>query len=343
MQPNSKHLLKALFELRNSPSALPFNLNWQIKLCAPEKDFLRNNPVVVCDVGARGSAPEELAPFYPYMAYHAFDADEDECKRLKDFPHPYREFSVFPYYIGRDSREARFNLYMRPGESSRYKPNKRFAEVFAEDGFGIKREVDVTSTSLDAVYSKEVVALPDFLKLDTQGSELEILMGADRVIANSVMIEVEVEFLEMYDGQPLFADVFKFMNQAGFDLLYLNRVFGQRAKIFKGITRGQLIFGDALFGRREDSLSNFSPAAIIKYILLLINYGHLDFAYHLLTLYPRIDGEFPSLKRGIMKKGRVSPFRRLLASQIDKLALFLLHSRTSNRRLYDSDRSWPVR
>lgn len=344
MKSASKYLLNALFKYWNHYQAvLPYNLNWQIKLGSLEKHFLSQNNLIVCDVGARGCAPEELAPFFSHMDYYAFDADKEECDRLNRLPHPYQKHRIFPYYIGRDTQRAAFNLYKQRGESSSYKPGKRWKDIFAGDNFAVEKETEVTSSSLNEVYLKEAIELPDFLKLDTQGSELEILHGAKTIISNSCMIEVEVEFLEMYERQPLFHDVLKFMMEYGFELLYLNRVFGQRNQIFKGQSRGQLIFGDALFGRREDCLSNFSKVRIVKYILLLINYGHIDFADHLLILHPDINKEFPMLNHIISARKNESRLKRILFSQLDKFILLLLHIRKNNQLSGDSDRSWPIR
>jgi len=344
MKAASKYLLNALFKYWNhSQAVLPYNLNWQIKIGSREKRFLSQHPLVFCDVGARGSAPGELAPFYAHMVYHAFDADKEECNHLNRLSHPYRKFCVFPYYIGRDLQKTVFNIYKRPGESSSYTPGKRFKNVFRRDDFAVEKEIEVSSSSLNEVYLQEAIELPDFLKLDTQGAELEILHGAEAIISNTCMIEVEVEFLEIYEGQPLFHDVLKFMTAKGFELLYLNRVFGQRRQIFEGESRGQLIFGDALFGRREDRLSGFSKIRIVKYILLLINYGHIDFACHLLRLHPDIDGEFPMLNDMISARNYGSKLGRMLFSQLDKLILLLLHIRKYNQLSYDSDRSWPIR
>ena len=344
MKPTFQYLLNALFKFWNHYWAvLPYNLNWQIKLGSHEKNFLSRNPLIVCDVGARGCAPQELAPFCSRMVYYAFDADSEECDRLNRLSHPYHKFRAFPYYIGRDTRRTVFNLYKQRGESSSYKPGRRFKNVFKGDSFAIEKEIEVTSSSLDEVYSKEAMELPDFVKLDTQGSELEILYGAGTIIGNTCMIEVEVEFLEMYEGQPLFHDVLKFMTENGFELLYLNRVYGQREQVFKGQSRGQMIFGDALFGRREDYLSDFSKVRLVKYILLLLNYGHIDFANHILILHPDIGEEFPMLKYIISARKHESKPKRMILSQLDKLILLVLHIRRYNQLSYDSDRSWPVR
>lgn len=323
MQANTKYLLCSIFgQWHHYQAILPYNLNWQIRLGSPERSFLSQSPLMVCDVGARGTAPEELAPFFSCMEYCAFDADKDECDRLNQLSHPYRKFRVFPYFIARDARKTAFNLCTRRGDSSCYRPGKRYKALFAGDGLTVEKEVEIAAVSLDEAYGKETVGLPDFVKLDTQGSELEILHGATTVIDNACMIEVEVEFVEMYEGQPLFHDVLKFMTERGFELLYLNRVFGQRNQVFEGQSRGQLIFGDALFGRREDCLEYFQKSRLVKYILLLLNYGHTDIAAHLLALHQDINDEYPMLERIVATRKYGSMMKRGLLSQLD---LSLIH------------------
>ena len=67
----------------------------------------------------------------------------------------------------------------------------------------------------------------DFIKVDTQGSELFVLQGASQVLGQHVVgVEVEVEFASIYGGQPLFADVDRHMREHGFDLFDLRRVTG---------------------------------------------------------------------------------------------------------------------
>ena len=352
MKPVSRYLIESILKHWNHYYAvLPYNLNWQRSLSTQERQFLAQNPIVVCDVGARGAAPEELAPLFGDILYYAFDADEEECNRLRQLDHPYRERFLFPYFIGSDATEVPFYLYKVRGESSPYRPGRRFATVFAGADFAVEREVAMSSISLDSFLASEQAPLPDFLKLDTQGSELEILQGASRAVMHASLIEVEAEFIEMYEGQPLFKDILEFMTANGFELLYLNRVFGHRTQFFTGGSRGQLVFGDALFGRREDHLADLSPAQIAKYVLLLRNYGHIDFANHLLLLQPDLKEQFPFLRHAIprpIQGGRLRRFllgrlKHTLLAQLDKLILILLHLRGHNRLTNDSDRSWPIR
>src|SRR4029078_7492374 len=97
----------------------------------------------------------------------------------------------------------------------------------------------------------------DVLKLDTQGTEFEILASSSRVLEHVLLVETEVEFVELYKGQKLAFDFEKAMHEKGFEILYLNRVFLNR-RAYEGPSRGQQIFGDILFGVGDERNKQFA-------------------------------------------------------------------------------------
>lgn len=336
-------LLDAVFRHPNHFLAeLPYNLNWAVRLGRSERDYLDAHRLVVCDVGARYQAPAELRPFFRHMRYHAFEADKAECERLTSSRHPYAEMHVFPYFVGDRVGTADFHLCRRRSLSSLYRPSARFRATFGGDEYAVDETVPVESTTLDVVHAERMLPAPDFLKLDTQGSELDVLRHATDTMRETSMLQVEVEFVEMYEGQPLFHDVTAFLHARGFELLYLNRSIVQRRVVYTGPARGQVVFADALFGRRDDLVGGLPSERLVKYALLLINYGHLDVAHQLLSAHPEVRAELPSIDR-YFRSGHGSLLRRAAVSQVDKLAMLWLHARRYNQLNGDSDRSWPFR
>jgi FkbM family methyltransferase len=343
MHPVNKRFLNGIFgHFGHYFAQLPYNLNWAIRLGPEELRYLEKNPLVVVDIGARGGAPDELGAFFPVMNYHAFDADKRECERLMKSKHPYQSFNVFPNFVGGKAEKIKFYLYKSGGQSSIYKPDPRFKALFGGKDFDIDTECLLDATTLDIHYQNPALPLPDMIKLDTQGSELSILQAAGNVLKTVSMVEAEVEFVAHYDGQPLFHHVAGFMQDNGFELLYLNRQIGQRREVFNGPARGQMVFGDALFGRRETELTHLNTQQLVKYMLLLINYGNLDIAFHIAELHPEVFQELPSLRR-YLKHTTYGPLvKRGIMAQFDKILLLLMRLRRTNQMSMDSDRSWPI-
>jgi len=83
-------------------------------------------------------------------------------------------------------------------------------------------------------------ALRTYLKIDTQGYELEVLRGALRVLDAIVLVEAEVSLLPTYDAGPLFEDVVEFVAEHGFAPIALEGVLDDAET-------GEMLQVDAMF------------------------------------------------------------------------------------------------
>lgn len=339
-----KVLYKLFYNLHPYFSVPPYNVFWSKYLKKINLDFIKNDPINIVDVGGRFGELPELSELTRYVNYFTFDADSEEAARLenelktKDF----NSVKVFDNLVYSKAQLMSFYLYKSPGDSSLYLPNKRYQEYYG-DTFDIAREVKLQAVTIDSLSEQKSLPDIDLFKLDTQGSELDILKGAEKAIGllKPVMIEVEVEFFEMYEGQPLFHDVSSWLHANGYELLYINRVQMNR-KNFRGISRGQLIFGDALFGIKNVEVLSVSKK--IKYILLLINYGLIDLAFDIFTDDEKLRTSNPELQKFFLEKDKSANILRLLKTAIlDNLLFRYLKNRKTNGLKYDSDRSYPVR
>ena len=59
-----------------------------------------------------------------------------------------------------------------------------------------------SDTTLD-----ELSLTPSYIKIDTQGSELDILKGSTNSIRFALALQIEVEFEALYADQPLFPQI----------------------------------------------------------------------------------------------------------------------------------------
>ncbi|HZH08353.1 MAG TPA: FkbM family methyltransferase, partial [Lautropia sp.] len=128
----------------------------------------------------------------------------------------------------------------------------------------------VTTTRIDDVAEIEDV---DFVKIDIQGGELAVFRNATKALAKTLVIQTEVEFVELYKGQPLFADVDTFLRGAGFQLHAFNG-FGSRAFkpiiVNNNVNAGvrQILWSDAIYVRDWMSLDGLDPVKLRKYAVL---------------------------------------------------------------------------
>jgi FkbM family methyltransferase len=305
-------MLKPARRLFSSPSTatgeMPYNWNWQ-RRWTEVAEFLRSNQVILMDVGARGDAPPELDSMKEYVLRVGFEPDPNECARLN----AEGGGRFFPNLVAGEEGPLTLNLYRNPAQSSVLTINKRFERLWIGD-----TPLDTTFTSdaitIDGFLGEHPDLAPDFLKLDTQGTELDILQGAKKALETIGLVEVEVEFLEHYDNQPLFSDVSAYMLDQGYELLYLSRVFASRSQIYTGPSRGQLVYGDALFGKREDALSALSKERLVKYCILLCQFGHMDVAWQIMQNHPEVAATVPGLAS--VFKRRPNPVARGVLMQI---------------------------
>ncbi len=183
---------------------------------------LRSTPLGFIDVGARGVVHSVVAPLAGVTAVLGFEPDEEECARIKRMQsgHSWAKFDLEPQALAGREGEQPFHVLVGPANSSLLRPNAGMEKRYSIPGFGIARQILVRTRTLDAILfgnrAKENY-WGEFLKLDAQGAELDIMRGATRTLTErTVAAIVEVEFCPLYENQPLFSEVETYMRQFGF-------------------------------------------------------------------------------------------------------------------------------
>ena len=225
--------------------------------------------MVVVDVGCRwGFAEPFLGRSRPFHVV-GFDPDAEECERLRE---RYRDFPVELVPLALAGKLGPRTLYrtLNPACSSLLQPDPVLTANYP--ALECAREVGtetVETTTLDAWARSRDLPPIRYLKLDTQGTELEILEGGAGCLRSVRCVEVEVEFNPIYLGQPLFSDVDHFLRGEGFVLWKLtNHVhysrygepdpsrqdsvfYDERQRVDHATFTGQLYWANAHYVRKE--------------------------------------------------------------------------------------------
>ncbi|MCS6812186.1 MAG: FkbM family methyltransferase [Cyanobacteria bacterium] len=188
---------------------------------------------------------------------------------------------VLPICLAEADGPKTLYISLNPGCTSLLSPgtawDSHYINLFGIDmdfphGSRIIEERPINARSLDSFLADDDCACPppDFLSLDTQGSEYEILQGALKTLKHHVCgLVIEVEFVELYQGQKRFQDICDFLHELGFSFvrfLSIGELSGPKAPLgFRGI--GYQTWADALFLRRpEKAIQDINPDHFERFI-----------------------------------------------------------------------------
>lgn len=237
--------------------------------------------VTYLDVGARGDVGLPWSLFADgRLKVIGFEPDGDECDRLNK-THPNRKY--YPHALWGSTTTRSFYLCERGATSSMYPPNEEHNQVYLHkynSGRVPQQIFDVECVALGDVLAPE--DQPDFIKIDTQGAELEILKGAEKTLkSGNPLVLTETWCAEIYKGAPLTHEVMAYMYGLGYQVFDINIAAAwqhQNQAIGETYGKAKTIGFDLLFVKQIDMLSFDHLDELLKFAGLCELYGFRDYA-----------------------------------------------------------------
>lgn len=198
-----------------------------------------------------------------------YDADPDCLTHVRQMTqHLESELHVLPYCLDDSCQSTSLNINYDPYTSSLYDPNPDYDSYYSfnkdhdyimSDATKVMEKRTIEAVSMDSIFRLKGISAPppDFLSIDTQGSEYDILLGAKGILESDVVaIVLEAEFHPIYKGQKLFGDLVNLLSDQGFDFVRFLGTYEMspfRSPIgLRG--DGFHIFSEALFLRRVEKI-----------------------------------------------------------------------------------------
>jgi len=252
----------------------------------------------VVDIGA--NPINEVPPYVPLLRAGlaevvGFEPHPEALADLNARKGPNERY--LPFAVGDGERHV-LRVCASSGMTSLLPPNAELLGYF--HGFPqwgrVLREVEVDTVRLDDL---EEVGAIDYLKIDIQGGELMVFENGTERLRDCLAIHTEVEFLPLYVGQPLFAEIDQFMRRHGFVLHTMQPLVtrtvaplsggacpdlgplfstshAEAVRIMENVFGGnphagmnQVLWTDAVFVRDFTRLSRLDSEQLAKYALLL--------------------------------------------------------------------------
>ena len=174
----------------------------------------------VFDVGAHvGSWTDLVFSLAPDSRIHAFEPSPSSCAAFtrRSFP---GSVSLHRFALSSESGTACLHVF---GEESTL--NSLHNRRGLEDGWGITpaaRSESVPVETVDAFCMRSDLRCVDYMKVDTEGHEVDVLHGSRRSLAAGVIRRVQVEYGGAYiDSRRLLRDVFDVFADIDYDLFLI--------------------------------------------------------------------------------------------------------------------------
>jgi FkbM family methyltransferase len=155
-----------------------------------------NNKPVIFDVGANtGEYFNELISKFQQASIFAFEPNPNCFNSLKKIAEQHTNTKVFE--IGFGASETTSSMFSYANES-----DSEHASLFKEVLTDLHKtndvqKIDIQISTIDKFCQRHQIEKINFLKIDTEGYELEVIKGASEMIAGNKIDLIQFEFNEM--------------------------------------------------------------------------------------------------------------------------------------------------
>lgn len=226
---------------------------------------LAGAPAVLVDVGASGAPPAAWRALARAAVFVGFDPDSRAVSTSD--PYGFARFVLVPKAVSdRPAETVTFNLTSSPYCSSLLRPNWPTLDEYSfSELFEVVSTVDAPAVTLDRALDELSLRQLDWLKLDSQGKDLDFYRGlGDARREGLLALDIEPGFVDFYEGENTFAEAHQALIADGF---WLSRLEPQAYPRVSRATRRAL--ADA--GRQDaldalDRLGRSPTAAEARYL-----------------------------------------------------------------------------
>ena len=258
--------------------------------------FIKNEtPIIICDIGA---SPIDKTDFIDELFNNTeskligFEPNNDEFIKLEKNN---EKKHYYNYAIG-DGSEKILNICKGAGMTSFLEPDLNYLKNF--EWFNINSEIikkeKVKTKKLDDLNERI-----DFLKIDVQGYESEVIKYGKEKIKNSLVVQLETSPIPLYKNEKTFPYLVLELEKLDFSLHMFNKVNTKPFKpmkvnnsIFMGINH--LFQLDCVMIKNLNKIDSLSKEEIIKMILIMFySFKSYDLVDYLISeMDKRFDSNF---------------------------------------------------
>lgn len=255
------------------------------------ENLLKNNKITALDVGAQGGFNSDN--FFPnqynqYFQSILVEPIKDEANKFKG--------QKFVINKGLWSNKEKKNLYVldnRLGSSSMYMPNEEAFDLHRIkkkdfQNYKVTRTIQIDCDTISNQLSELNIKMLDYLKIDTQGAELEILKGIGSF--RPLFLKIEAHFFSIYKNTPSWHELVNFLYEMNYVLIDWKGIGSHSTRIPVEV---DMIF---IPNFDNDSGKELIKANIEKFTSLMLIFGQLKILQVILKRFKISDNKIEQLE-----------------------------------------------
>lgn len=239
--------------------------NQKIKLDNTSLAKLINHKIVILDIGASGSYHvNKFNNFFAKYENISIVVKFDEITRIGQS----NDDKVYGDFLWSENTSQKFYITYNKVSSSFFKPNQKNLQDFIN--FTDHVVIDEQTKDLKRLDDIKFDLFFDFIKIDAEGSEYEILKGGENTIQKSLGFEIEQQFIERYQNSPKYQVISEHLEKLGFEVYLINSESWKKKMSYTNVnTNLKLVWADFLYFLKYDKFKNLLTNNKDKEIIIL--------------------------------------------------------------------------
>jgi FkbM family methyltransferase len=238
-------LKKLIHRLLNRLGYRVYNIAKEAKYQKIQKwNFLTRIQVqTIIDIGANeGQFANEISNIFPLAEIYSFEPLADCYEKLVSNFRDNKRVHTYNFALGEQDGEITFSRSSATASSSILRMGNLHKKLYPHTATLIEEKVKIKR--LDDVLADLDLGDYMLLKIDVQGAEDKVIKGGPEVFKKASIVVTEVSYATLYEGQPLFRDIFALLE--GFGFTYIGNM-----EQFENPLSGAPLFADAVFVKKE--------------------------------------------------------------------------------------------
>ena len=212
--------------------------------------------ITYLDIGASYGLSANWEPYFGDKLFELIMVEPDNVE-MEQIQRKYPGAQFIPYALGNKKGEVTINVTSSQSCSSVLEPDFAILNRFpVKKHFEVINKIRAHIYRLDDLIAEKNINKPNFVKIDVQGFEFEVLEGFGQILDNVLCIELEAHLIPIYKNEKTLTDINTYLSNHGFYLRHLEST---------GTFEGEVVEFNAYFVKREEKLTTKTERAMIQF------------------------------------------------------------------------------